>query len=553
MGHSQHLPGADSQTLNEAHAALEQGAWLEARHGFEAALAEVETPEALEGLATAAWWLEEPETVFPSREQAYRLFRQRSDDRAAGRLATELGFDYAVFRAELAVANGWLQRAHRLLDDLDPVPEQAWLALREAELTYHIEGDLDRVRELAGQANALAARLGMLDPEMLGLALEGLALVGLGEVGDGMPRLDEAIAAAVAGELHSFQAISTTFCLMVFACERTRDVDRAGQWCERFMDYCQRYDLKGYLAFCRGHYASVLTARGHWAEAEEQLLLALNGLQHRLAWALSPLERLGELRRRQGRLDEAEETFEQALLYPPSILGKARVALDRGDLQSALDLVERALRRMSERNRTERVPCLELLVRIHCAHGEVGEAEKTLRELEDVAHVVQTDCLLALANHARGQLALATDDSSGAKAPLEDALDLYERVQLPFETALVRLDLGRALYAVGRDDSALDLIRTAHDTFRGLGAAAEVARARGLIDQLAGPAGPTILSPRETEVLKLLSRGLSNQEIADELFVSRHTIRRHVSSILTKLDVPSRTAAVAYALEQNLI
>jgi DNA-binding NarL/FixJ family response regulator len=83
---------------------------------------------------------------------------------------------------------------------------------------------------------------------------------------------------------------------------------------------------------------------------------------------------------------------------------------------------------------------------------------------------------------------------------------------------------------------------------RSLGAAAGVARAA----EFAGTAGAKILSPREAEVLELLARGLSNQQIADALVLSKHTVRRHVSNILTKLDVPSRTAAVACALEHKL-
>ncbi len=552
MGYCQRRAGTTSRTLTEAQRALERGSWEEARHGFEKALTEEESPEALEGLAAAAWCLEDPETVFPSRERAYQLFREQGDDQAAGRLATELGLDCAVFRGEMAISNGWLQRAHRLLDELEPVSEQAWLTLREAEMAYHIEGDMEHVRQLACQGKALGSRLGVLDLEILGQALEGLALVGLGEARDGMRRLDEAVAAAVAGEMQSFQAISTTFCLMVFACERIRDVDRAGQWCDRFMDYFRRHNLRGHLAFCRGHYASVLTVRGRWDEAEDQLLQALDGLRERVAWSLSALERLGELRRRQGRLKEAEEKFEQAVPYPPSTLGKARIAIDRGDLDLALDLVEGMLRRLSERDRVERLASLELLVGIRCARGEVEDAQKALRELEPIAQAVRTDCLMALVAYARGQVALAAGDASEAKAHLEDALDLYERNQLPFDAALVRLDLGRALNTLGRGDRAREVSRTARNVFQSLGAAGEAARARALEDELAGPTGSSILSPRETEVLRLLTRGLSNQEIADELFLSRDTVRRHVSNILTKLDVPTRTAAAAYAMEHEL-
>jgi LuxR family transcriptional regulator, maltose regulon positive regulatory protein len=528
--------------------ALDRGAWEEARRRFEAVLSEEETPEALEGLGAAAWWLEDAPTVLASRERAYRLYRERSDHLAAGRIATELGYDYAVFRAELAVCNGWLQRAHRFLDDLDPVQEQAWLTLREAELAYHAEGDMERVRRMAVQAKELAVRLGLLDPEMMGLALEGLALVGQGEVSDGMRRLDEATAAAVAGEMQNFQAVASTLCFMVFACERVRDVDRAAQWCDHFMEYCSRNDLRAHLAFCRGHYASVLTARGRWDEAEDQLAQAVEGLRCRIAWSLSTVARLGELRRCQGRLAEAEENFERAHPHPTGMLGKARVALDRGKLEMALDLVERMLRRLSERDRVERIAALELLVEVRCSRGEVGDAEEALQELGAIAGIVRTDCLLALVSHARGRVALVSGDAAQAMAHLEDALDLYERNRLPFDAALARLDLARALYALGRRDPALTQARTARDVLRGLGAAAGAA----LADEFAGTAGATILSPREAEVLELLSRGLSNQQIADELILSKHTVRRHVSNILAKLDVPSRTAAVAHALEHKL-
>jgi LuxR family transcriptional regulator, maltose regulon positive regulatory protein len=224
------------------------------------------------------------------------------------------------------------------------------------------------------------------------------------------------------------------------------------------------------------------------------------------------------------------------------------VALDRGEPEMALDLVERILRRLSERDRVERISALELLVKIRCARREVGDAEEALQELEAIAGIVRTDCLLALVSHARGQVALVAGDAAQAKAHLEDALDLYERNRLPFDAALARLDLARALHAQGRPEPALDQVRTARDSLRSLGAAARVT----LAEEFAGTAGATILSPREAEVLKLLIRGLSNQQIAEELVLSKHTVRRHVSNILMKLKVPSRTAAVAHALEHKL-
>jgi NarL family two-component system response regulator LiaR len=61
------------------------------------------------------------------------------------------------------------------------------------------------------------------------------------------------------------------------------------------------------------------------------------------------------------------------------------------------------------------------------------------------------------------------------------------------------------------------------------------------------------MTDRELEILALIADGLNNREIADQLFVSRSTIKTHVSNILTKLGVSSRTEAVAYAIENDLI
>lgn len=65
-------------------------------------------------------------------------------------------------------------------------------------------------------------------------------------------------------------------------------------------------------------------------------------------------------------------------------------------------------------------------------------------------------------------------------------------------------------------------------------------------------AGESQLSPRELEVLRLLADGLSNQEIADAMFISLRTAATHVTHILAKLDLNSRTSAVAYAIRHGL-
>jgi DNA-binding NarL/FixJ family response regulator len=61
------------------------------------------------------------------------------------------------------------------------------------------------------------------------------------------------------------------------------------------------------------------------------------------------------------------------------------------------------------------------------------------------------------------------------------------------------------------------------------------------------------LSKREVEVLRLVADGLTNQEIAERLFLSDHTVHRHLANILNKLSVGSRAAAVARAAREGLL
>jgi hypothetical protein len=111
--------------LAAGRAALDAAAWEHALQAFERSLSVEETPEALEGLGYAAWWLDRADVVFDSRERAYRAYRARGDWAAAARMAVWIAWDSVAFRAEEGVANGWLERARRLLDGRPDAPEHA--------------------------------------------------------------------------------------------------------------------------------------------------------------------------------------------------------------------------------------------------------------------------------------------------------------------------------------------------------------------------------------------------------------------------------------------
>ncbi|HEY6930121.1 MAG TPA: helix-turn-helix transcriptional regulator, partial [Thermoanaerobaculia bacterium] len=315
--------------------ALARGAWLDAKAAFEGALARRESPEALEGLGITAWWLDHGDSIFETRERAFALYRGRGDNASAARMATWIAWDYAAFRGETAVASGWLRRARRLLEGVPEGPEHAWLALREGAFALLEHGDPREALERARESIRIGRAIESADYEMLGRALAGFAKVTAGEVAEGMRDLDEVNASVLAGELRDPVLIGLACCYLIAACERVRDFDRAVQWCTRLKAFCEKWGLRPLFSVCRTQYASVCMWRGTWNEADEELTLATEELRvSRPAMTAEGLVRLAELRRRQGRLEEAADLFARAEPHPQASLGLAEIALDRGDART---------------------------------------------------------------------------------------------------------------------------------------------------------------------------------------------------------------------------
>ena len=134
-----------------------------------------------------------------------------------------------------------------------------------------------------------------------------MMLVFSGRVDEGMARLDEALAAICGGDVTELPVVEGCLCGLITVCERTRDVVRAEEWLRAAERVMQRGNLLAVAGHCRAHYASILVAAGRWADAEDELVAALDLLNEGTAvWVTAPC-RLADLRVRQGRLEEAEQ------------------------------------------------------------------------------------------------------------------------------------------------------------------------------------------------------------------------------------------------------
>ena len=536
---------------------LDAGRWSEARALFDEALQAAETPAAFEGLSWAAWWLDDAATVFHARARAHRLYEDAGDLAGAARMATWVACDELDFHGAVAVASGWLQRAGRLLDALEPAPEHGWLAFFQGYMA-HATGDVAAAAELGRRCAELGRRFDVPDLEMLGLALEGSTLVESGRVDEGMRCLDEATAGALQGDAAIPISAAWTCCFLVTACAATRDYERAAEWCDRIAEFADRYGSRYMLAFCRGEYGAVYLWRGRWADAEAVLAASIEDfVRSRPAMVAGSLVGLAELRRRQGRADEAAVLLDRAGPVPAAQRCRAHLALDRAEVADALDLTQRYLRQVPDQRRLDRVPGLELLVRGHTIAGQLEAAGAAVDALREIASLVGTDAARASLDFAEALVAAAGGFHDRARPLFEDAIDRFERAGGAFAAAEAQIELATTLLALGRSDQARREAAAALRRLTELGAAPAAARARALLE---GPlrsddAGPPLpeLTSRERQVLRLVAAGLTNRQIAEQLTLSEHTVHRHVTNILRKLDLPSRTAAAALAARLGLL
>lgn len=235
----------------------------------------------------------------------------------------------------------------------------------------------------------------------------------------------------------------------------------------------------------------------------------------------------------------------------------ALVAMHRGDLERAVRLFQESIeksRELGDKDRTAVV--LDSLGRAYSRLGDAARAEQCIyeslalnMELGDAWNTAYSLVSLAEAACAQNDHVRATMLMSAAEAAYDnvrDRLDLfdvptYDRCRKACEAAL-----GPKRFASVWAEGLMLTPQEAADPRRQEGAAL---KREGAAPARANKAG---LSPRELEVLRVLAQGMSDIEVAEKLYLSRHTVNAHLRSVYGKIGVSSRAAATRYALENGL-
>jgi DNA-binding CsgD family transcriptional regulator len=541
--------------------ALATGAWEAARTAFEASWAAEQSAAALDGLGQALWWLDEPSAALEARSRAFALFRRDGDDRTAATVALWLAREYRNLFARHVMADGWLARSRSLLEELaDPASLAGWLLVAESEGIEVRASDGDRLSRTV----MIARRHRDTDLEIVALARRGALRIARGEVSAGASDLHEAMVAATTGEGRNVQYVGEALCTLLEAAGSLGDVAMVEPWAQLLVDFRTSYAFGPLVpfesapaadlisAFCTSCCGGIYLVTGRLDAAEEQLVrgvyrMTTTGLRPR---CLHPVAQLAELRILQGRLEDAEATLTGFEEDRECAVATSSLHLARGRPGAAVEVITSALATL-EHTPVLALPAQVQLVDAALSMEDLPLARSTADAIAATAALTGTTLHRAQAGQALGRVAQADGDPV-AESLLHNAARDFAQSGAPLQAARTRVALARSLVARDRG-LAITEARSALNAFERMGAVSDADRTAAFLRGL-GDRGRTsqrsveVLSGREQQVLALLAQGLTNAEIAERLVISVKTVGHHVSSILLKLGLRSRTEAAAFAL-----
>ena len=409
----------------------------------------------------------------------------------------------AAARATLALANyepeAMIKQAHRALEYLQPDNRPfRGRAFRTLGFAYQLQGDRDAARQAYTEAKAIRQASGNIN-------ITVSATTGLGNVQESENQLYQAAETYRCSlQLLGDQAPSNAdqeFIGLARILYEWNDLDAAEQYGQQSLQLARQYDraLDRYV-FCEVFLARLKLARRDVAGAAAMLAeieqsVRENSFVHRMP-EVAATRVLAMLQ--QGDLAGSAQLAQTHDLP----LSRARVHLAQGEPSAALAVLEPYRRRVEERAWADELLKTKILqaVALH-ALGETDRAGELLDEA------------LALAEPG-GFIRIFVDEGAPMARLLREALSRRVRPEY----------VRRLLAAFPEDDAAR--------------AASPATRVGG--HRLAEP-----LSDREREVLALVAKGLTNQDIAARLYLSLHTVKAHARNIYAKLGVSSRTQAIA--------
>jgi DNA-binding NarL/FixJ family response regulator len=426
--------------------------------------------------------------------------------------------------------------------------------------------------ELSRLAAEEARAAERIDLQSRALTAQGVVMAKRGEFEAGMELVKQGLSLALehnltAEAVDAYQRLGTTF-------ETAGDYANAREALSSALDLCRITDTHEPEAGCVACMAYVLRELGEWPRTIElsRELIAVNegnGVRAIADGALGYIRAIrGELGPARRHLTMGLETARRLDILSMQVdcaSSLAMVADFDSDLDEAVERCRFVLARWEEsEDHHYAVWGLRLAASLFARAGRTKDAHACAGALTRIATSSgHGDALAALA-HALGEIALADGEPELAAEQLGRAIELHRSLRIPAERAQILHRAGIVLAAAGERELAVERQAEAYRLARQLAARPLAGRAASAIEELgesveqrlgraAADGDVASLTRRETEVVRLVAEGLTNREIASELFLSPRTVDMHVRNILAKLDCRSRVEASIKAGEIGLL
>ena len=434
--------------------------------------------------------------------------------------------------------------------------------------------NLTTALELVASASAEVERTGSVELRARALSLQGQIRAKLGEADRGVELAREGLALALAENLT--EPAAEAYYRLASALEHTSGYPEALDAYAAASDFCQQQGISGLAEVCFACLAPVMVKTGEWDRAIEVCRAILGADDTPATARMVAAAELGMVYVLRGETKRTRRLLSDGVgfgrrnelfgLEVDATHGLARVDALEGRVDDALQGARDLIGRIADtEERHYSVPALRWITTLFASRGLKEDVARSAGLLSQTAAALGTAEAVAGLGHALGELALADDDAAGAARQFTHALDLLGDLVVPYERAETELRAAIALAAAGERGLAVERLTAVYRAARRLGArplataaAEELARLgekieRRLGRRAAGELEHAGLSRREVEVLRLVSVGRTNREIARELFLSPRTIDMHVRNVLTKLGCRSRTEATRRAAELGLL
>ena len=343
------------------------------------------------------------------------------------------------------------------------------------------------------------------------------------------------------------------YCSVIEGCQQAYELRRAREWTAALSRWVEEQpQMVSFTGRCLVHRAEIMQVDGAWPEALQEARRARDRYaqdQNRVATG-EAVYRQGEIHRLRGERAAAEQAYREASRcgWEPQP-GLALLRLGQGDNEAAVATIRRVVDETTEPMR--RAGLLPAYIEIMLAVGDLEGARGARRELEEITAEYRGGTLGATVAHARGAVALAEGDATGALAALREASQLWQDIGAPYdprasvswsdlpagssETWTLRRWSWRRRAVCSRSSA---LRRTSHESRSSL---ITLREGRGRADRARGRDRP-------------VGRDRQDQpRNRRRLVISEKTVARHVSNVFTKLGVSSRSAVTAYAYEHDLV